>query len=156
MTLRELHWEYFALYDDLRKAQASSNMPSDQYKAMAAVLKISYNQAIEDYFDEQLIAFSQQRFERKFKVRMYTPRRFLLFWWNPVAKKLLKQYKAEFKTYLAELKKDTREEEQYAQQLNDCGAKCMEAPSTALTLPPENNVALQQSDNKLSKSDAPE
>ena len=119
MTIQEIHRKYFAYYDELRKAQQSADMPAEQYKAMKSVLMHDYKLEVEDYLDDQLIEFSIQRFERKFKVRMYLPRRRLVFWWNLVAKKLMKRYKAEFLTYIAALEKDTREEQQFTKQLNN-------------------------------------
>lgn len=141
MTLFELHHKYYALYDDLKKAQDSANMSTEQYKAMAANIKRDYDQDVKDYQDEQLIAMGMKRFELKFKVRMYLPRRWLFFWWNPVAKKFLKQLKAEFMSYLATLEKNTREEIEYAKGLTNDAAVNSQQQSTALTVPSATDVA---------------
>ena len=141
MTIAELHRKYFVLYEELKRAQDSSNMPSEQYDLMKSVLIHQYKQDIEDYYDDQLITYGMQRFERKFKVHAYIPRRFL-FWWNPVAKKLLEQCKAEFLTYQKSLEKSTREEKQYAEELScDSAVNKQVQQSNALTVLSETDVA---------------
>lgn len=141
MTIQELNSKYYALFNTLHNAAAY--LPEKQYKAMSDVLMREYEQDVEDYLDEQAIAFGMQRFEQKFRVGVYLPRRRFLFWWNPVAKKLLKKYKAEFLTYLAALDKDVREEKQFAKVLAGDAAANSQQQTTALTVLSATDVAQQ-------------
>ena len=150
MMLQDVNQKYYCLYSELYRSRTV--LPEKQYATMSKVLMHNYEQDVQDYLDDQLLQFGMQRFERKFKIKHYTPRRRLFFWWNPVAKKLLKQYVAEFKTYLAELEKNTREEKEYAAELNKGPETTQEAAHpledgqcTALTTPSETGIAEQES-----------
>ena len=146
MTITDLNDRYFALFGELYSNR--SLLPEKQRNAMSSVLMKEYEQAVQDYLDERELEFAKQRFELKFKVANYTPRRRLFFWWNPIAKKLLKQYKAEFLTYIAALEKSTREEKKYATELRQeerptsPQQQLQEGQSTALT--PSEIIPAQQ------------
>ena len=149
MKIQELNSKYFGLFGELYANRTL--LPEKQMKVMSAVLMNDYAQEVEDYFDEQMLTFSMQRFERKFKVKMYTPRRGFLWAWNKTAKKLLNQYKADFQVFLASLEKNAREGNKYAQELKQEPApapakqvqQLPEGQSTALTVPSATNVAPQ-------------
>ena len=130
MTICELNNKYYSLFETLYNA--SSKLPEKQFVIMSNVLMKQYEQEVEDYLDEQELNFAMQRFALKFKVQAYTPRRVFLWRWNKTARQLLKQYKAELQTFLAELGKDIREEKQYAERLND---EASQTPNGSATTP---------------------
>ena len=101
MTLKELNDKYFALYGDLY--QARGLLTERQYKLSAEALLMSYKEELDVLFAERALAVGRERFELKFKVRNWLPRRVFLFWNNKIAKKLLKTYMADFKAELKRL-----------------------------------------------------
>lgn len=98
-TLNEFLGQYYELFADLEtnKAQLSEQF----YFAARKLLLNQFNDAASAFLDEQLLAFAEPRFELRYRVANYVPRRRWLFWWNRKAKVLLKQYKAEFEKHLA-------------------------------------------------------
>ena len=148
MTLHEINCKYLSIFDPLFRAEGKR--PDKYFTWMSNTMMKLCEQEVEDYLDERMLTFSIQRFERKFKVKMYTPRRLFLSW-NKTAKKLLKRYKAEFATFLAELEKEIKEEKKYAEELEQKRASAPSVPkqqlpegqSTALTVPSETDVAPQ-------------
>lgn len=103
MTLREINNKYYELYGDLNNARAF--LPPKQLEETASVLLKQYREEVATLLDVQFVETAVNRFSLKYRVRMYAPRRLFLRW-NKVAKKLLKQYTADFELYLAELEKD--------------------------------------------------
>lgn len=106
MNLAQLNVKYYNLFSDLYAARTF--LSKRQYDTMCNVLENDYRRDVQDYLDEQLLVYGVERYERKFRVACYTPRRFL-FWRNKIAKQLLKQYRAEFSAYLAALSEQTKE-----------------------------------------------
>lgn len=106
MTLREINNKYYDLYGDLNSARAF--LPPKQLEETASVLLKQYREEVANFLDMQFVETALSKFELKFRVKMYAPRRLFLRW-NKVAKKLLKQYTADFELYLAQLEKDAAE-----------------------------------------------
>ena len=104
MNLRDLNNEYFELYGDLYQARAL--LTDKQYKMTADALLSSYKEDLEVSIMEKSLAVGRERFELRYKVRNWLPHR-LLFFWNKLAKRLLKQYLADFEAELKRLEEQT-------------------------------------------------
>lgn len=105
MNLRDLNNEYFELYGDLYQARAL--LTDKQYKMTADALLSSYKEDLEVSIMEKSLAVGRERFELRYKVRNWLPHRFLFFFWNKLAKRLLKQYLVDFEAELKRLEEAT-------------------------------------------------
>ena len=106
MTLKELNNKYFELYGDLY--QARGLLTERQYKLSADALLTSYKEELDVLFAKRALLVGRERFELKFKVRNWLPRRVFLFWHNKIAKKLLKIYMVDFKAELNRLEEEAK------------------------------------------------
>ena len=104
MTLQELNNTYFELYGDLYEAR--SLLSDKQYKITSEALLESYKDDLEVCLQQKALAVGRERFELRFKVRNWLPRRVFLFWNNKVAKQLLKTYVADFEAELKRLEEN--------------------------------------------------
>ncbi len=104
MKLRELNNEYFELYGDLYQARAL--LSEKQYKMTSEALWAAYKEDLEVCVQEKALAVGKERFELRYKVRNWLPHRQFIFFYNRMAKKLLKKYLAEFQAELERLDKE--------------------------------------------------
>lgn len=104
MKLRELNNEYFELYGDLYQARAL--LSEKQYKMTSEALLAAYKEDLEVCVQEKALAVGKERFELRYKVRNWLPRRRFVVFWNRMARKLLKKYLAEFQAELERLEKE--------------------------------------------------
>lgn len=114
MNLRDLNNEYFELYGNLYQARAL--LTDKQYKMTADALLSAYKDDLEVSIMEKSLAVGRERFELRYKVRNWLPHRFLFFW-NKLAKRLLKQYVADFEAELKRLEEATTPQQATDQQL---------------------------------------
>lgn len=105
MTLQELNREYFELYGELY--QARGLLSEKQYKLTSDVLLQSYKDDIERCVLKRELETGRERFELRYRVRNWLPRKVLFFWWNATAKRLLKRYVAELKQELRRLDEES-------------------------------------------------
>lgn len=111
MKLDDLNRKYFALYDELYHAQRF--LTEKQFDVMSKTLQQQYSEELEVTLMEKAIDIGKNTFELRFKSRMYVPRR-VWFCYNKIAKKLLKQYQAEFMTYMNSLGEKHEDKESHA------------------------------------------
>lgn len=105
MTLQELNNTYFELYGDLY--QARSLLSEKQYKLTSEALLTSYKDDLMVCLDEKALAVGRERFELRFKVHNWLPRRRFIFFYNKIAKTLLKKYLTDFEAELSRLESET-------------------------------------------------
>lgn len=105
MNLRDLNNQYFELYGDLYQARAL--LSDKQYKLTSDALLSAYKDDLEVCIEEKALAVGRERYELKFKVRNWLPRKKFLFFNNRIARTLLKRYLADFTAELARLQKET-------------------------------------------------
>ncbi len=134
MKLRELNNEYFELYGDLYQARAL--LSDKQYKLTSEALLTSYKEDLEVCVQEKALAVGKERYELRYKVRNWLPRKRFLFFNNRIAKTLLKKYLADFEAELRRLENETNaaSEAQQAESSN-LPAQRQTALETQETLP---------------------
>lgn len=133
MELREFLSEYYELFADLETNKAQFG--EEFYSSARNLLLKQFEQATSTWLDEQELAFAESRFELRFKVANYTPRRRFVFWWNRKAKALLRMYRAELERYLAELGKGTRDVKADKAALDDLPGQTALVDPTKLPVP---------------------
>lgn len=138
MTIEALNDKYFALYGELFYNRAL--LTEKQYDVITKALLQQYLEELDVCVTERLLEVGQDTFELKFKSRMYVPRRGF-FGYNKIAKRLLKQYKAEFLTALQTLENATKEEKDARKELAEEKNKPRQEESTALTVASPKDVA---------------
>ena len=106
MTLKELNEKYFELYSNLYAAQPY--LPAKQFETMYKALFYDYCKELEVVVGEKELATGQSVFELRFRLSNYLPRRFLFFR-NKIAKRMIKQLKAEFMAELATMEQTTKD-----------------------------------------------
>ncbi|MCX4287002.1 MAG: hypothetical protein OSJ68_06900, partial [Clostridia bacterium] len=114
MTIEALNDKYFASYGDLFSNR--SVLTEKQYDVMTKALLQQYLEELDVSVTERILEVGRDTFELKFKSKMYVPRRGF-FGYNKIAKRLLKQYKAEFLTALQALENATKEEKEVRKEL---------------------------------------
>ena len=149
MQLAELNRKYYALYNELYSAQRF--LTEKQFELMAKTLQMQYFDELDVSVTERLLEVGRSTFELKFKSRMYVPRRGF-FGYNRIAKRLLKQYKAEFLTALQALENATKEEKTTRKELAEEQNKPRQEESTALTVAPPKDVAAAKEPNDEANS----
>lgn len=135
--LKALNEKYFNLFSDLKLALEW--LPEKQYDFMAKVLYQQYMEDLDICFTERMLEVGIDNFKLKFRSRMYVPRRGL-FGYNKIAKRLLKQFKAEFLTELKKLELYVKEEKDVQNEIDNEIQKPAETQSTALTVAAEHTV----------------
>ena len=103
MTLQELNREYFELYGELYNARTL--LPHKQYKATVEALQKAYADDLERVLLTKELSIGRERFELRFQVHNWLPRRRIVLWWNKVAKALTRRYTAELTAELQRLEK---------------------------------------------------
>ena len=103
MTLQELNREYFELYGELYNARTL--LPHKQYKATVEALQKAYADDLERVLLTKELSIGRERFELRFQVHNWLPRRRFVLWWNKVAKALTRRYTAELTAELQRLEK---------------------------------------------------
>lgn len=141
MTLKELNEKYFELYSNLYAAQPY--LPAKQFETMYKALFYDYCKELEVVVGEKELATGQSVFELRFRLSNYLPRRFLFFR-NKIAKRMIKQLKAEFMAELADMDKTTKDIKEETKAIQT--SEQTEPKETALTvqnseLPEENTKA---------------
>ena len=141
MTLKELNEKYFELYSNLYAAQPY--LPAKQFETMYKALFYDYCKELEVVVGEKELATGQSVFELRFRLSNYLPRRFLFFR-NKIAKRMIKQLKAEFMAELADMDKTTKDIKEEIKAIQT--SEQTEPKETALTvqnseLPKENTKA---------------
>lgn len=137
MTIEALNDKYFASYGDLFSNR--SVLTEKQYDVMTKALLQQYLEELDVSVTERLLEVGRDTFELKFKSKMYVPRRGF-FGYNKIAKRLLKQYKAEFLTALQALENATKEEKEVRKELAKKQTEPPKEESTSLTIPPPKDV----------------
>ena len=130
MTLKELNEKYFELYSNLYAAQPY--LPAKQFETMYKALFNDYCKELEVVVGEKELATGQSVFELRFRLSNYLPRR-LLFFRNNIARRMIKQLKAEFMAELTAMDKTTQEIREETKQIKAAGKE--EPKETALTVP---------------------
>ena len=141
MTLKELNEKYFELYSNLYAAQPY--LPAKQFETMYKALFYDYCKELEVVVGEKELATGQSVFELRFRLSNYLPRRFLFFR-NKIAKRMIKQLKAEFMAELAAMEQTTKDIKEEIKAIQT--SEQTEPKETALTvqnseLPKENTKA---------------
>ena len=141
MTLKELNEKYFELYSNLYAAQPY--LPAKQFETMYKALFYDYCKELEVVVGEKELATGQSVFELRFRLSNYLPRRFLFFR-NKIAKRMIKQLKAEFMAELADMEQTTKDIKEETKAIQT--SEQTEPEETALTvqnseLPKENTKA---------------
>lgn len=90
MTLQELNREYFELYGELYNARTL--LPHKQYKSTVEALQKAYADDLERVLLTKELSIGRERFELRFQVHNWLPRRRFVLWWNKVAKALTRRY----------------------------------------------------------------
>lgn len=115
MTIENLNDKYFSLYGDLFSNR--SLLTEKQYDVMAKTLLQQYLEELDISLTERILEVGIKNFELHFRSRVYVPRRGF-FGYNRIAKRLLKQYKAQFLTELKKLELDVKDEKEVHKELN--------------------------------------
>jgi len=131
MTLAELNEKYYEHYSNLYAAQPY--LPEKQFETMYKALFNDYCKELEVVVGEKELATGQSVFELRFRLKNYLPRGFLFFY-NKVARRMLKRLKAEFLADIAVMKQATKEIKQETQEI-----KTAMQESTALAVKDDNN-----------------
>ena len=100
MILSDLNAKYYGLYGDLFSNR--NLLTEKQYDVMAKTLLQQYLEELDISLTERILEVGIKNFELHFRSRVYVPRRGF-FGYNRIAKRLLKQYKAQFLTELKKL-----------------------------------------------------
>ena len=137
--LSELNQKYFILFSDLD--EGSPFLSQEAYKLMSKTLLQQYEKELNCFLDNQVLDTAVHDFERKFKLRMYIPRRGFFWRWNKVAKALLTQYKQAFIEQLKELYSSLKTETCPDEQTPDDNENEPAVQSAALTVSSETSVA---------------
>ncbi|MCM1533399.1 MAG: hypothetical protein NC099_01980 [Corallococcus sp.] len=138
MQLDRLNGKYYGLFEELCKARRF--LTDKQFDVMAKVLQQQYMEELDITLTERILEVGISNFELKFRSKVYIPRRGF-FGYNKIAKRLLKQYKAEFLTELKKLELDVKEEKDFHMELDAEIQKPSETQSTALTVAQTQTVA---------------
>ena len=138
MTIEALNDKYFASYGVLFSNR--SVLTEKQYDVMTKALLQQYLEELDVSVTERILEVGRDTFELKFKSKMYVPRRGF-FGYNKIAKRLLKQYKAEFLTALQALENATKEEKEVRKELAEKQTEPPKEESTALTVASPKDVA---------------
>ena len=109
MTLQELNREYFELYGELYNARTL--LPPKQYKATVEALQKAYADDLERVLLTKELSVGRERFELRFQVHNWLPRRRFVLWWNKVAKALTRRYTAELTAELQRLETEAQKAE---------------------------------------------
>ena len=109
MTLQELNREYFELYGELYNARTL--LPNKQYKATVEALQKAYADDLERVLLMKELSVGRERFELRFQVHNWLPRRRFVLWWNKVAKALTRRYTAELIAELQRLETEAQKAE---------------------------------------------
>lgn len=109
MTLQELNREYFELYGELYNARTL--LPNKQYKATVEALQKAYADDLERVLLVKELSVGRERFELRFQVHNWLPRRRFVLWWNKVAKALTRRYTAELIAELQRLETEAQKAE---------------------------------------------
>lgn len=109
MTLQELNREYFELYGELYNARTL--LPHKQYKATVEALQKAYADDLERVLLVKELSVGRERFELRFQVHNWLPRRRFVLWWNKVAKALTRRYTAELTAELQRLETEAQKAE---------------------------------------------
>lgn len=109
MTLQELNREYFGLYGELYNARTL--LPHKQYKATVEALQKAYADDLERVLLTKELSIGRERFELRFQVHNWLPRRRFVLWWNKVAKALTRRYTAELTAELQRLETEAQKAE---------------------------------------------
>ena len=109
MTLQELNREYFELYGELYNARTL--LPHKQYKATVEALQKAYADDLERVLLTKELSIGRERFELRFQVHNWLPRRRIVLWWNNVAKALTRRYTAELTAELQRLETEAQKAE---------------------------------------------
>lgn len=115
MTIENLNDKYFALYGDLFSNR--NLLTEKQYDVMAKTLLQQYLEELDICLTERILEVGIKNFELHFRSRVYVPRRGF-FGYNRIAKRLLKQYKAQFLTELKKLELDVKDEKEVQKELD--------------------------------------
>lgn len=129
--IKTLNEKYFVLFSDLK--EALEWIPEKQYEFMAKVLYQQYAEELDICLTERELEVGLDNFKLKFRSRMYVPRR-SFFGYNKIARRLLKQFKAEYLTALKQLELNVKEEKDVRKEIDDEIKKPPESNSTALTI----------------------
>lgn len=149
MTIEMLNDKYFALYGALFSNRGL--LTGKQYDVISKALLQQYLEELDVSVTERLLEVGRDTFELKFKSRMYVPRRGF-FGYNRIAKRLLKQYKAEFLTSLQALENAIKEEKDARKELAEEENKSCQEESTALTIVSPKDVAVAKELNDEANS----
>lgn len=145
MTLKELNEKYFELYSNLYAAQPY--LPAKQFETMYKALFYDYCKELEVVVGEKELATGQSVFELRFRLSNYLPRRFLFFR-NKIAKRMIKQLKAEFMAELADMDKTTKDIKEETKAIQT--SEQTEPKETALTV---QNSELPEDNTKASETE---
>lgn len=131
MSLNMLNTTYYGLFEELFSARRF--LTDKQFETMAKVLQQQYLEELDIALTERMLEVGSSNFMLKIKSRLYVPRRGF-FGYNKIAKRLIKQIKAEFLTELKRLELDIKDEKDLHKELDAELNKPSETESTALTV----------------------
>lgn len=138
MTIEALNDKYFSLYGDLYSNR--SLLTEKQYDVIAKTLLQQYIEELDICLTERILEVGIKNFELHFRSRVYVPRRGF-FGYNKIAKRLLKQYKAQFLTELKKLELDVKEEKDAHKELDAQLHPPVDTKTTDLPVPVTTDVA---------------
>ena len=147
--IKTLNEKYFVLFSDLK--EALEWIPEKQYEFMAKILYQLYAEELDICLTERELEVGLDNFKLKYRSRMYVPRR-SFFGYNKIARRLLKQFKAEYLTALKQLELNVKEEKDVRKEIDDEIKKPAESNSTALTVAGNNVVAVGKGDSDETNS----
>ena len=147
--IKTLNEKYFVLFSDLK--EALEWIPEKQYEFMAKILYQLYAEELDICLTERELEVGLDNFKLKYRSRMYVPRR-SFFGYNKIARRLLKQFKAEYLTALKQLELNVKEEKDVRKDIDDEIKKPSESNSTALTVAGNNVVAVGKGDSDETNS----
>ncbi len=147
--IKTLNEKYFVLFSDLK--EALEWIPEKQYEFMAKILYQLYAEELDICLTERELEVGLDNFKLKYRSRMYVPRR-SFFGYNKIARRLLKQFKAEYLTALKQLELNVKEEKDVRKEIDDEIKKPSESNSTALTVAGNNVVAVGKGDSDETNS----
>ncbi len=136
--IKTLNEKYFVLFSDLK--EALEWIPEKQYEFMAKILYQLYVEELDICLTERELEVGLDNFKLKYRSRMYVPRRSFLGY-NKIAKRLLKQFKAEYLTALKQLELNVNEEKDVRKEIDDEIKRSPKSNSTALTVANNKDVA---------------
>lgn len=138
MILSDLNAKYYGLYGDLFSNR--NLLTEKQYDVMAKTLLQQYLEELDICFTERILEVGIKNFELHFRSRVYVPRRGF-FGYNRIAKRLLKQYKAQFLTELKKLELDVKDEKEVQKELDAQLHPPADTEKTNLPVPVTTDVA---------------